>query len=160
MFCLSSNSQSNQTMNKYITFRDKSTKHMQDFKSALENTNWGLSDINDSNEMYNSFLNKYVSIYNACFPLKRVKARKCLIEKPWLTRSLLKSIKKKNILYKQSLQKPSTDRELKCKKYKNKLTQSLRLAKRLHYDTKLEECKSNMKSTWSFLNEVINRKKN
>ena len=74
-------------MNKYITFRDKSAKHMQDFKSALENTNWGLSDINDSNEMYNSFLNKYVSIYNACFPLKRVKARKCVIEKPWLTHS-------------------------------------------------------------------------
>ena len=47
-------------MKKYITFRDKSAKHMQDFKSTLENTNWGLSDINDSNEMYNSFLNKYV----------------------------------------------------------------------------------------------------
>ena len=159
IFCLSSKSQSNQTMNKYITFRDKSAKHMQDFKSALENTNWGLSDINDSNEMYNSFLNKYVSIYNACFPLKRVKARKCVIEKPWLTRSLLKSIKRKSILYRQSLQKPSTDRELKYKKYKNKLTQSLRLAKRLYYETKLEECKSNMKSTWRILNEVINRKK-
>ena len=159
IFCLSSKSQSSQTMNKYITFRDKSAKHMQDFKSALENTNWGLSDINDSDEMYNSFLNKYVSIYNACFPLKRVKARKCVIEKPWLTRSLLKSIKRKNILYKQSLQKPSTDRELKYKKYKNKLTQSLRLAKRLYYETKLEECKSNMKSTWRILNEVINRKK-
>ena len=39
IFCLSSKSQSNQTMNKYITFRDKSAKHMQDFKSALENTN-------------------------------------------------------------------------------------------------------------------------
>ena len=47
IFCLSSKSQSNQTMNKYITFRDKSAKHVQDFKSALENTNWGLSDIND-----------------------------------------------------------------------------------------------------------------
>ena len=93
-------------------------------------------------------------------PLKRVKARKCVIEKPWLTRSLLKSIKRKNILYKQSLQKPSTDRELKYKKYKNKLTQSLRLAKRLYYETKLEESKkSNMKSTWRILNEVINRKK-
>lgn len=54
--CLSSKSLSNQTMNKYIMFRDKGAKHMQDFKSALENTNWGLSDINDSNEMYNSFL--------------------------------------------------------------------------------------------------------
>ena len=88
-----------------------------------------------------------------------VKPRKCLIEKPWLTRSLLKSIKKKNILYKQSLQKPSTDPELKYKKYKNKLNQSLRLAQRFHYETKLEECKSNMKSTWRILNEVINRKK-
>ena len=105
IFCLSSKSQSNQTMNKYITFRDKSAKHMQDFKSALENTNWGLSDINDSNEMYNSFLNKYVSIYNAWFPLKRVKARKCVIEKLWLTRSLLKSPKRGKIFYIGSLYK-------------------------------------------------------
>ena len=64
-------------MNKYITFRDKSAKHMQDFKSALENTNWGLSDINDSNEIYNSFLIKQVRFYLQCMlPFEKGEGKK------------------------------------------------------------------------------------
>ena len=45
------------------------------------------------------------------------------------------------------------------KKYKNKLIHSLRNAKRCYYEKKLEQSKSNMKSTWNILNEVLNRKK-
>ena len=42
---------------------------------------------------------------------------------------------------------PSSDRENQYKKYRNKLISSLRAAKRIYYAKKLEECKSNMKST-------------
>jgi hypothetical protein len=33
------------------------------------------------------------------------------------------------------------------------------VAKRLHYEKKLDSAKSNMKCTWSILNEVLSRKK-
>ena len=43
--------------------------------------------------------------------------------------------------------------------YKNKLTHFLRVAKRLCYNKKLCEYKSNAKSTWKLLNDLINKKK-
>ena len=60
---------------------------------------------------------------------------------------------------KRYLCNPSCDRENQYKKYRNKSTCSLRATKRIYYAKKLEECKSNMKSTLSILNEVINNKK-
>ena len=79
--------------------------------------------------------------------------------RPWISRGLLKSIKQKNKLYKQYLSNPSPQKELKDKTYKNKLNHSLRIAKRLYYDKKLNESKSNMRATWRLLNEVLNSKK-
>ena len=43
--------------------------------------------------------------------------------------------------------------------YKNRLTHSLRVAKRLYYEKQLEKLKSNAKTTWRVLNEVLNRNK-
>ena len=42
---------------------------------------------------------------------------------------------------------------------KNKLSHSLRVAKRLYYNKKLYEYKSNAKSTLKLLNDLINKKK-
>ena len=39
------------------------------------------------------------------------------------------------------------------------MTHSLRVAKRFYYNKKLDEYKSNAKSTWKLLNELINKKK-
>ena len=39
------------------------------------------------------------------------------------------------------------------------MTHSLRVAKRLYYNKKLDEYKSNAKSTWKLLNDLINKKK-
>ena len=45
------------------------------------------------------------------------------------------------------------------KNYKNKLNHSLRNAKRIYYEKRIEYAKSNSKNTWKISNEVINRKK-
>ena len=54
---------------------------------------------------------------------------------------------------------PLLTRKINTQKYRKKLTCSLRAVKRAYYSKKLKEYKSNMKSTWSILNEVINSKK-
>ena len=41
----------------------------------------------------------------------------------------------------------------------NKLNHTLRLAKRLYFEKKLEDVKSNTHATWKILNEILNRKK-
>ena len=76
--------------------------------------------------------------------------------KPWLTKGLLKSIKKKNALYKQFLSSPTVTHKRQYKCFRNKLNHLLRIAKRDYYDKKLTEYKSNVKNTWRILNEIIN----
>jgi len=83
------------------------------------------------------------------------------VNKTWLTKALLKSIKKKkkkNLLCKRFLNNPSAQTELLYKSYKNNLKPSSRVAKRLYHGNKIEEAKSNIKSTWRLLNEVFNKK--
>ena len=86
-----------------------------------------------------------------------MRAKRYTSYKPWITRALLKSIKRKNTLYKRFLNNPSPRNEHQYKCFKNKLNHSLRIAKRLYYEKKIEEAKSNVKITWKLLNEVLNK---
>ena len=146
--------------NEKITFRDKNKININKFIEQLGSVKWSqLENYNDPYNSYNTFLVKYTEIYNNCFPLRRIKLKHQKIDKPWLSKGLLRSIKTKNKLYKQYLNDPTLPNELTYKKYKNKLTHSLRIAKSLYYTKRLEDEKSNIKSTWKILNEVINKKR-
>ena len=88
----------------HMTFREKTRGNLTKFKSEIKNVNWSeLPDHNDHNQVYGHFLNKYTDICNRCFPVKKVNTKKCTLVKPWITKALLKSIRKKNTLYKRFL---------------------------------------------------------
>jgi hypothetical protein len=76
-----------------------------------------------------------------------------------MTNGLLTSIKRKNKLYKKYLRKPSFENKKTYIDFKNKLNHSIRIAKRLYFETKLKRATSDIKGTWQILNEVTNRKK-
>ena len=76
-----------------------------------------------------------------------MKVKNATLSKPWITKGLLKSVRKKELLNKRFLANPTSCHEKLYKSYKNKLTHSLRVAKRLYYIKKLDEYKSNTKST-------------
>ena len=65
----------------------------------------------------------------------------------------------KKILYKRFLSNPSPEKEGSYKRYKKKWNHSVRTAKRLYYEKKVEQLKSNIKRTLSSLNEIVNRKR-
>ena len=130
------------------------------FVTVYTHFNWyDLEDISDPQKGYLSFLNKFNELFNNCFPIKRIKKRKCTINKPWLFKGLLKSIGKENRLYKRYLNCPSNTTLNKFKKYKNKLNHSIRIAKGLYYEQQLMQNRLNCKKTWSILNEIINKRK-
>ncbi len=130
------------------------------FKEQLMNNSWfQLEGINDPKTAYKTFFNKFSEIYNSCFPLKKIRIRRGFRSKPWLSNGLLNSIKKKNKLYKKILQNPTPQSETFYKTYKNTLNHSLRISKRLYYEKKLENSKSNNRATWKLLNEIICKKK-
>ena len=93
------------------------------------------------------FLKKFTEIYHDCFLVRKLIPKKRSIKKPWLAKALLKSIKRKNKLYKQFLHKPTQNNNLLYKSFKNKLNHILRSTRRLYYEKKLEYAKSNTHAT-------------
>ena len=75
--------------------------------------------------------------------------------KPWLTKSLLKSIKYKNILYKKTLDTRDNISWNTFKKYRNNLTRKIELAKRQYYRNKINLSTSNPSKLWKTLNDIV-----
>ena len=149
---------------KYITVRDTSERRVNEFRHKLENTNWDIfdqaTDVNDPNTAYNIFIEKFTGLFDTCFPFKTIKGKALnSFRKPWLTKGLLRSINRKNSLYKQYLCCRTSEQFLKYKMYKNKLTSLLRVAKRLYFQTQIELNMTNIKQTWRILNKAIGQNK-
>ena len=82
-------------------------------------------------------------------------SRKKIWQKPWLTGSLLKSIRTKNKMYSR-LHKTTENLELteEFKIYRNTLNCILRLAKRNYYHQVLNANKGDSKKVWNIVNEL------
>ena len=141
--------------------RNFSTANLNNFKTRLSQVDWTeLLHDKDPNDSYNKFLSEYSRLYNLCFPLKPHKVKNCKRPySPWITKSLLASVRKKNKLYRQLLRSPNPTRELQYKSYRNKLTHLIRIAKRHYYDQRFASAKNDLKETWKLINEVINKRK-
>lgn len=68
-----------------------------------------------------------------------------------MTRGLENAYKKKNLLYKQLLKMRTKEAERKYKKYKNKLTNIMRITRKDYYNKLLEKHKNNTQGTWKLL---------
>ena len=139
----------------YVTFRDKNKANLLKFQDRLRNFKWtDLEGYDDPNCAYATFHKNLMNIYNTSSFEKKFKSNK-----PWISGGLLTSIRKKNKLYKKFLSVPTSSYENMYKKYKNKLNHLiLRSAKRRYYEERLESTKTNIKTTWKTLNEIINKK--
>ena len=77
---------------------------------------------------------------------------------PCITRSIIKSVRKKNKLYKKFLCHPTTNNEQKYKQYKNKLNHIIKIAKKKYYEEQLIKYKNETKLLWSTLDEIMNKR--
>ena len=126
-------------------------------KQRLIDVKWQeILDNNNANDDYNKFNETFDTVYNECVPLKKcTNNRRKEPMSPWITKGLLKSINKKNKLYKQYLHSPSNKGLQKFKTYKNKLNMLIRKAKRKYFFSKFEQSKNNMKQTWNTINNIL-----
>ena len=146
--------------NETVFVRDVNQVNTTKFLSHLERIDWSqFATFDDPNNAYNSFFKQHSTAYDSCFPLKKNKASNYRLRKLWLSKGLLKSIRTKNKLYRQYLTNQSLHYEIRYKNYKNKLNHSLRIAKRIYYEKKIDASKSNAKATWRVLNEISKTKK-
>lgn len=129
------------------------------FKQKIEHVNWSsVINCNDATESFTLFHKKFCSTYEDCFPKKSIKIG-YKTRNPWLTPALKISIKRKNLLFKRSKLKPTSDNIQIYKLYRNKLNGLLRLTERNYYNYLIENNKLNVRKSWDILKEIINRKK-
>ena len=104
---------------KYVFFREKNAHNLSAFKDELGKINWAeMPGLNDPSCAYELFVGKYTTIYDKCFPLRKMKAKRFNLRKPWFTKGLAKSIRKKNKLYQSFLKNPNSSNENAYKSYK------------------------------------------
>ena len=88
-----------------------------------------------------------VTLTNA--PSKKLSKRKCRqLGKPWITKGLIISIRKKNKLY-------FTGQQDEYKRYRNKLSTLIGLSKINYYHHYFESNVNNMKQTWKGINILV-----
>ena len=126
----------------------------------LGNEDWHeVTGENDVNKAYKSFIDKLTHYYNKNVPLVQNKQHKNDIRNPWITRGILRSIKKRNKLYKLYISNPSKQNLDKYKKYRNNLNSVIRSSKKMYYSKELENVEGNLNATWNVINKLINRDK-
>ena len=93
---------------------------------------------------------------------KLTKAESKLKSKPWLTRGIMTSIKKKNKIYKKFIKaKNSTEKNILCnefKHYRNLVTKLSRISKAKSYHH-FTDHKKNMLKTWEGIKLLVNKNK-
>ena len=130
---------------------------MYNFKVDIQNTNWdNVLRCNDPQQAYTTFIYNFSAAYDD-IPTYIPRCKK-VKDKPWLTKSLIKCIKKKNYLYSKYRKKHSHSNEVIYKTYRNRLTHILRGAKKNFFQNKFNKAKDNIKQTWNIINNLLSKK--
>ena len=142
------------------TTRDINTDSLFSFKSDLSSVDWSnVYNENDANVAYDSFLSTFSALYNHHFPRVVKTAGNSKRNQPWITQSIINSCLFKNRLYRRFLRNPSETNERNYKIFRNRLTATIRVAKKNFYARKLDLQKGNLKSFWREINGILGKQK-
>ena len=117
---------------------------------------------NDSvNEQFDKFCATFNSVVNKIAPLRKASRKeKRLRAKPWLTKGLLKSIKRKHALFSKLLKALHSDGELNnYKRYRNVLNRVIKSGKESYYRESFYQNKNDQEKLWKVINELAFIKK-
>ena len=125
---------------RYHFKRNFNHQNLRKFSNLISHSNWNHI-LNDQcpQKSYDKFLHEFTNAYNTSFPpLKRCRVNPTSkrSRKPWITPAILKSIHRKDKLYKKCMNKPTYDNKTKLNKYRNMLTSLIRSSKK-HYFTEI-----------------------
>ena len=111
-----------------------------------------------ANSSFNDFIAKFKHVIDKHAPFRKLSRRqKKLVAKPWITKGILVSMKKKQKMYYPHFKNGNIQQQLLFKKYSNKLTKLKTLSRRLYYEGKFQSSLGNSKNTWNCIKSVINK---
>jgi hypothetical protein len=135
-------------MYSHSRYRDVNDDSIVKFAGAVENMQWqeALDPHSDVNDTYDLFIDLFTTLYDKFFPVKTKTIKiKETGHKPWITSGIIKSIRRKNNLYKVWIKKRSEETLHKYKSYKNKLTGIIRAAEKSFYRDKFQQAKDDIR---------------
>ena len=111
-----------------------------------------------ANEAWNKFSCTFNSVLDKHAPLRLLSRKeKRLNQNPWLTKELQQELKYKHKWYRKLLKKTNKNPMswAEFKKFRNKLTRKIEVAKRIYYKNKITISNSNPKKLWKTINNII-----
>lgn len=108
------------------------------------------------NITYNNFLNTYLRIFYASFPMVKVKYSQSI--KPWITQGIKISCLNKRQLYLKCRNSNNVDLKNHYKSYCQVLSKVITTAKNLHYNNLISQADNKQKITWNIINTLTNKK--
>ena len=130
-----------------IKFRDLGRNSIEFFRDdlSLSLANFSAFDSFSVEDRFKIFSNILMKSYNSKCPVKHKNISVKRFNSPWLSDSILNSIKEKHRLYRLSLTNPS---QLPIyRRYRNILTDTIRKAKATYYQAKFRSCSSDGRAT-------------
>ena len=144
----------------YITKRLITEERKLSFIQSVSDEDWNqILNCRDAQIAYSMFSAKLCKLYDKAFPIRKTKIHAKSCKKPWITKSIEKSIKTKNKLYRKSCRYPNDSNKKSYKLYRNKLNHVLRHAEKTYYQVILEQNKNNASKTWSVIKGIVNKNK-
>ena len=94
------------TKERFIFSRDLSDISMKKFRYSLHTVSWdSITNSSDTNKAYDNFIEILSSLYDECFPKKKIKLKPQKYSNPWITKEIEKLSKRKEKMYKKILKK-------------------------------------------------------
>jgi hypothetical protein len=143
-----------------IYYRDCRKFNKDTYLCDLKNTNWDILYDNDINISTKNILNTIQNIINKHAPMKLASRSKLKqINKPWLTRGIIRSAKHKQKMYHAIMKNPhDTEKLSKYKKYSNVLNNIIQNRKTIFLAKQFESNKLNLRKTWTIIGHLVKRK--
>ena len=114
------------------------------------------ADGNQLDLMFKNFISDLKATIDKHAPLQKISRKKRkLLSKPWITKGILESIKKKQKMHKTFYRKGNDFEKQIYKKYANLLTRVKSLSKRLYFQFKFHKNRNNLQQSWNTIREWI-----
>lgn len=129
------------------------------FVKRVEAIEWSFLELlSDPEAAFNSFSSAIKKCLDDSTSFVKCRKNFPAPHNPWLTAGLMKSLRKKDNLYKKLKKRPfNTALRLRYKKYCNILNKVLEEAKRNYYTNRIHNAGNNSKDQWKTINSFLNR---
>ena len=136
-----------------------SEENINKFTDLLHLHNWELElhQVDETDSVCKKFMCKLDEYYKQCFPLVPL-SRSRNKDKPWVSKCVKISIRRKNKLYRKYIEDPSPENTNTYKKYKAVLDKCLKTAENTFYEGIFRDRSTSAKTLWTYFSPILGGK--